>query len=179
MSPRAVGTAIGRPAPGEYADYYTGYVERVPEGDVLDVLARDLDDALALLGGVDEERASHRYAPGKWTLAEVLGHVVDIERVFATRAMLFARGDAQPLPGVEQDDLIAGGDFAARPLFSLLDELAHLRRANIALFASLGEQTHLRRGVASGCEFTVRALVYVLAGHAAHHVDVIRERYLA
>ena len=119
-----------------------------------------------------------RYAPGKWSLTEVIGHVVDTERVLATRAMLFARGDAKPLPGFDQDALIEGAMFDDRPLASLVDEFEHLRRANVALFGSWGEEAQARRGVASGCAFTVRALVTIVAGHALHHLDVVRERYL-
>jgi len=170
---------IERPGAGEYADFYSGYVSRVPEGDVLAAMGEDLDGALEVLRGVDAERATFSYAPGKWSLAEVVGHVVDTERVFAMRAMLFARGDAKPLPGVDQDELVEGAHFDRRSLASLLEEFEHQRRASISLFASLDEDTHVLRGVASECEFTVRALVYILAGHAAHHFDVVRERYLA
>jgi uncharacterized damage-inducible protein DinB len=167
-----------RPGPDEHAADYAGYVEQVPAGDVLEALARGLRELLAALQGVEETRASHRYAEGKWSLREVVGHLVDTERVFAGRAMQFARGETQPLPGMDQDDYVREAAFEERPLASLLEELEHLRRANLALFRSLGEKELARRGTASGHEVSVRALLFIIAGHERHHLRVLRERYL-
>ena len=167
-----------RPRSGEYAEYYAGYVEHVPDGDVLEILEQQLDSSLTLLRGIDEQRAEQRYAPGKWTIKELVGHIVDIERVFAYRALVIARGDKTPLPGVEQDDLVAGAHFETRSLASLCTEFEHLRRSNLALFESLSSEVLMRRGEASGFEVTVRAIPFIMAGHERHHVQVLRERYL-
>ena len=168
----------GRPKADEYADYYGRYIGRVPEAPVLETLERQIAGTMELLRAVPEERGGHRYAPGKWSMKEVLGHVTDAERIFATRALCFARGEAQPLPGMEQDEYVAAAGFDRRPLAGILDELEAVRRASLALFAGLGPDDWMRRGVASGCTFTVRAMPWILAGHERHHVDVLRERYL-
>ena len=167
-----------RPGADEYAPYYERYVSLVPEGDVLGALSRQLDDALALLGSVPAERGDGRYGPGKWSLKEVVGHVVDTERVFAYRALHIARGDAAPLPGMDQDVFMAGANFGAYTLGELADEFAHVRRASISLLGHLDEAAWARRGTASDNEVSVRALAHILAGHAEHHFNIIRTRYL-
>ena len=167
-----------RPGPGEFAVYYANYVKLVPDGDVLATLARELQRTEALLGKLPAAKADYRYAPGKWSLKEVLGHIVDGEWVFTYRALHFARGDKAPLPSMEQDEFMAGANFASMPMSALLAELRHLRAANAILFASFGPEVLERRGVASGNEFSVRALPWIIAGHAIHHVGVIESRYL-
>ena len=169
---------IERPEPGEYPAFYAPYVDNLPDTDVLALLWEQLAQTAAELGAVDAQRAAYRYAEGKWTATEVLVHVVDIERVFATRAMRFARGDATELPGVDQDDLMRSAGLDGRALSNVLAEYEHLRRANLALFESLTPEQLLRRGVASGGEVTVRALIHHIAGHERHHLGVLRERYL-
>lgn len=166
-----------RPAPTEHDLFYATYVDAVPDGDVLATLEAQQGEAEALFGELGADRWDHRYAPDKWTIREVLGHVIDAERVFSLRALWFARGDAGPQPGMDQDEWMAGADFASRSPESLLSEYHHLRSANRALFASLGEALD-RTGVASGCTFTVRALVWIVAGHERHHLEVLRARYL-
>lgn len=167
-----------RPAPEEYAPFYGTYVNAVPDGDVLALLAQQLEDTLALLDTVPRERWTRRYAPGKWSVSEVVGHVADTERVFAYRALRFARNDATPLPGFEQDDYVPFGGFDARPLPDLARELEAVRTASLALFRGLDQDAVGRRGTANGVEFTVRAIPWILAGHERHHVAVLRERYL-
>lgn len=172
-------TIPSRPAEGEYAPSYAGYVGRVPEGDVLAVLERQLEEVPALLAGLGEERAGYRYAPGKWSVKEVVGHVADLERVFAYRALRFARGDRTPVPGVEQDGYVAHAHFDRGTLADLLAEWENQRRANLLFFRRLDADAWARSGPASGAEVTVRALAYVLAGHLRHHLAVLSERYLA
>ncbi|MCP3920793.1 MAG: DinB family protein [bacterium] len=167
-----------RPEPNEFDPYYSLYIDRVPDGDVVEILSRQGAETVGLLEGVDEERALHRYAPDKWSLKEVVGHVVDAERIFGFRAMAFARGDGQPYPGMDQDDYARNAAFDGRSLASLVEEFRGLRASHVALFGSFGEEVSLRKGVASGCPFSVRSLVYVIGGHEAHHVGVLRERYL-
>jgi len=171
-------SATMRPEPSECAPYYRDYVNAVPEGHIIDILEQQLSDTLLLLGDLSPERPDFRYADGKWSLKEVVGHVVDCERVFATRALAFSRGDPAEMPGFEQDDYVAHGGFGERPFPNLLAEYEALRMANLALFQGFSDEMMLRSGVANGSRFTVRALVYIVAGHERHHMQVIRERYL-
>lgn len=167
-----------RPSPDEYAPYYHKYVAEVPAGDVLATLAEQGVAAGDLWAGLDEARAGRRYAPGKWSVKEVLGHLLDTERVFTLRALWFARGDAGPLPSMEQDAWVAAGRFDERRIADLAAEYAVLRRASLLLFRNLDEGALARRGVASGREITVRAFPWLIAGHERHHLAVVRERYL-
>lgn len=167
-----------RPSPGEHAPYHSTYFAHVPEGDIVAALRAQLDEVLALGRSIPAAQHTHRYAPGKWSVTEVFGHVVDLERAFGLRAMCFARKDPGPLPGVDEDPYVAAACFDERGLASLLEELEHLRRANLALFASFDEATLERRGTASGHVMSVRGMMYLTAGHAAHHFNVLRERYL-
>jgi uncharacterized damage-inducible protein DinB len=168
-----------RPAGSEHAPYHHLYIDRVPHGDIVDTLEKQLESTLSILANVDEQKALYRYAPGKWSLKEVVGHVVDTERIFAYRALRFARGDDTPLPGVEQDDLVARAGFDRRTLASIVEEFRHLRQSNTALFRSFDEGALSCAGTASGMQVSVRALLFIIAGHELHHMAVIRERYLA
>jgi len=168
-----------RPERSEYAEYYHTYVGLVPDGDIARILEEERRRTVDLLSGVSPERADYRYAPGKWTLKEVLGHVVDMEWAFTYRALSFARGATAPLPDLDQDEFVKHADFQGRELADLLDEFSHLRSANTRLFASLDETALDRRGIASGKEFTARAIPYIIVGHQMHHLRVLRERYLA
>ena len=168
-----------RPDASEYPPYYAGYIAVVPDGPILATLAAQGRDTLALLTGVSDERALRRYAPGKWSLNEVVGHVIDIERLFGMRALAFARGERSRLFGIEHDDWVAAADFDARPFAELLLEFEAVRRSTLTLFGGFRGAQWTQRGVASGVEFAVRAIPWILAGHERHHVGVIRERYLA
>lgn len=164
---------IGRPGPGEFGAYYAPYLERVDGGDLLGALRPHAPD---LLRSADPALGGHRYAPGKWTLAQSAQHVVDTERVFAYRALRIARGDQTSLPGFDQDAYAeATGD---RPLAALADELDRVRAATLDLFASLSPEAAVRMGTASGHPLSVRAAGWIIAGHERHHVALWRERYL-
>ncbi len=167
-----------RPAPTEYAPYYAGYVEKVPVGDILYILTQQGHRTLALLDKVAEERAEHRYAPGKWSIKEVVGHLLDTERLFTFRALWFARQDPSPQPGMDEDDWVVAGRFHQRSLADLLSEYRTVRAASLALFQGLTPPMWLRRGVANNVEFTVRSLPFIMAGHERHHVQVLQEKYL-
>ena len=134
-----VSTTIGRPAAGEYAPYHGGYVGEVPEGDVLALLERQGKETIALLQGVGEAKSGHRYAPGKWSIREVVGHIIDAERVFTYRALTFARGDPNALPGFDENGWATVSNADARTLASLIDELSAVRAATLALFRSFGD----------------------------------------
>jgi uncharacterized damage-inducible protein DinB len=168
---------IARPAPTEYASYYGSYIDLVGD-DLLGDLRRNGEATHRLLGTLPESRGDFRYAPGKWSVKEVLGHVIDGERVFAYRALRFARQDATPLPGFDQDAWMPFCDFGRRTLRSLLDEHHAVRAASLALFENLSEEAWDRVGMANDQRISVRALAFVIAGHEAHHQGILQEKYL-
>ena len=167
-----------RPDPSEYSPFYATYIDRVPERRIVDVLAEAPGALDELLAPITPEGERYAYAHGKWTIREVVGHVIDAERLFAYRALHLARCDPAELPGMDQEIWAAASNAAERPLADLLAEFRALREANTALFASFDEGIAGRRGVASGVEFTVRALIHVIAGHEIHHRGVLRRLYL-
>jgi uncharacterized damage-inducible protein DinB len=167
-----------RPDATEYAHYYEKYVSLVPKDDVVATLSRQLDETLSTLRGISETQADSRYAPDKWSIKELVGHVIDTERIFAHRAFRFARNDQTPLPGFEQDDYALASNFGNRQLSDIADEFEQVRRATLFLLRSLDDEAWLRRGLASDNEVSVRALAYILAGHETHHMQILRTRYL-
>ena len=169
---------IQTPATTEYYTYYHEYIRRVPAGDVLAFLETQLRSTLALLQGLSDEQASARPDPEEWNIKEIVGHICDSERIFAYRALRFARGDETELPGFYQNPYVENGHFAERSLADLLDEFATIRKANLYLFRNLTVADSERSGVASGNPMSVRALVYAIAGHEHHHVESIRTVYL-
>jgi uncharacterized damage-inducible protein DinB len=170
---------INRPEETEYQAYYGKYVSLVPEGNILEVLGEQLNETLALLQSIPEPRGGFRYADGKWSIKELVGHMLDSERIFAYRALRFARNDRTPLPGYEQDDYIRHGSFDACPLADLAAEFASVRRSTLFLFQHLDAEAWLRTGLANESEVSVRALAYMIAGHELHHRGILRDRYLA
>jgi hypothetical protein len=162
----------------EAAEYYFTYIDKVPGGNICDILDAQSGETLALLGGISEEQSLHRYAPDKWSIRQVVSHINDTERLFAFRALWFARGFDTPLPSFDQTVAIAGADADARPLRSHADEFRAVRAATLVLFRTLPAEAWMKRGVASGNPFTVRALAYISAGHVAHHNAILREKYL-
>lgn len=170
---------LQRPAPDEYAPYNAQYVDLVPGGDVLDLLEKQREEMLVLLDSLSEEEAEHRYAPGKWSLKEVVGHLIDTEWIFAYRALCFARGEQQALPGYDQDAYVEGADFDERSVDDLATEYRAVREATLLLFRSLSAEAWSRRGIANEQTLSVRAAAYVVAGHERHHLQIIRERYLS
>ena len=170
--------ATARPEPNEYASYYERYISLVPDANLIETLERQGAETLALLRALPEERGGHRYGPGKWSIKQLVGHLSDGERLFSYRALSIARGDRAPLPGMEQDEWMANVDFDARTLSSLIDEFESVRAATLHLLRHLSPEAWARRGTASDNEVTARALAYIIAGHEAHHVRILRERYL-
>ncbi len=173
-----VATAI-RPAADEYAPYYGRYLSLVSEPDAIVALERQLADALPVLRGIDEARAAYRYAPEKWSIKQVLGHLIDAERVFSYRALRFARGDRTPLPGFDENDYAAAAGSDRLPVAKLVGEVECVRCSTLALFRSFDPDAWLRRGTANDNVMSVRALAYVIAGHGRHHLRILEERYLA
>jgi hypothetical protein len=169
--------AIPRPEPDEHADYYTRYIARVPGDDALPVLAVVPPPLIAHLSGVDPMRGGHRYADDKWTVSQVVQHVADAERVFAYRALRFARADVTPLPGFDEALWMPEAGAEHRPLDDVLAEFATVRAATASLLRSLPPGAATRRGIANDVPFSVRALAWIMAGHELHHLAVLRERY--
>lgn len=168
-----------RPAADEYRDFYATYLARVPPGDIVARLREQIDATLALVVGAGDDRADYAYAPGKWTVKQVVGHLADAERILSTRAVCFARGEAAPLPPFEEDAYVAEAGFETRSLASLVEELRAVRASTVALFDGLVPGAWSRRGVASGHPITVRALAWIIAGHELHHRAILQERYFA
>jgi uncharacterized damage-inducible protein DinB len=174
-----VATIIQRPAADEYPALFERYVGRVPEGDVVDTLRRQFGETAALLAGLSDEQAGFRYAPGKWSIKQVAGHMADTERIFLYRALCFARGEAAPLPGFDEDAYVAAADFHDRRLAGLVNELRATREGTLAFFENVAPSALDRRGLANNREYSVRAVASLIAGHERHHVAILRERYLA
>ncbi len=168
---------ITKPEPGEYGPYYQKYIDLVPGDDVLVALEAQGPVTQALLAAAGEAKAGFRYAPEKWTVREVVGHLADAERIFAYRALRFGRGDATDLPGFDENAYVPAGNFERRTLADMAAEFAAVRAASLALFRSFDEEALLRRGTANRFPCSVRALAMILVGHEMHHVKLLRERY--
>jgi hypothetical protein len=166
-----------RPGPDEYAPFYAGYVSLVPESDALAVLEAQPSELRALAAAQPAARESHRYAPGKWSVREVFGHLTDGERVFGYRAFCISRGDQASLPGFDEQSYIAGSDYDRVPLAELAADFEALRQSNLRVLRRLDPAAWARSGTANGTPVTVRALAFVMAGHVRHHLGVLRDRY--
>jgi uncharacterized damage-inducible protein DinB len=169
---------IARPQDDEYIPYYGKYIALVPDGDLVETLRAQIRETSSLLRAIPEDRASYRYAPGKWSIKEVVGHLADVERIMTYRALRIARADATPLPGFDENAYVPAANFEARSLASLAHELAEVRRATVAFFETLEPTAAARRGSANNNEISARALAFIVAGHERHHVTILRERYL-
>ena len=165
---------MNRPERNEYADFYANYVSLVPDTPIEEFLLKQWDELVAFLQTVPEDEASKPYAPGKWSVKQVLGHLCDTERVMSYRMMRFARGDQKELHGFEQDDYVAAGDFNSRVRHDLMVEFKNIRGATIALVGSISPEAENRTGVANGNPVSVRALAYIVAGHAQNHLNLMQ-----
>ncbi len=168
---------MDRPSAAEFASFYAGYVSLVPEADIMRVLEGQADDVRLQTRAFIPKREEFRYAPGKWSVREVLGHVTDAERVFGFRAFCFSRGEENALPGFEQDDYVARAGFDRCSLADLVQEFGQLREANLTVLRRLDDDAWRRMGTASGKPVSVRALAYIMAGHVRHHLHVLSTRY--
>jgi hypothetical protein len=166
-----------RPMPDEYAPSHAGYAALVPEEDILGAIESQSSDTQKLLASLDESKAAFRYAESKWSVKQVIGHVVDTERVLAYRLLAIARGEEQPLPGFDENLYVENAAFDAWKLGDLSEHYALVRRSTIVLLRNLPAEAWSRRGVANTATVSVRGLAYVIAGHERHHVGVLRERY--
>ena len=167
-----------RPRADEHLDYYSRYIDRVPDGDIIEILKRDTVQTFEFLRSIPESKFDFKYGPDKWTVRQVVGHLADGERVFQYRAWRFSRADTTPVPGFEENDYVANGPFTRVTMPDLIGEFESLRRASIHLFENLDEEAMSRRGMANNAEVSVRAIAYIIAGHVSHHIQVLKERYL-
>jgi len=166
-----------RPTGTEYAPFYSGYVALVPETDILGVLQPQVEEIRRLLASVSAEQESYRYAEGKWSIRQVLGHLVDAERVFGHRAFCFSRGEQAPLPSFDENQYVAAARSDSVPLQELVEELAVVRQASLVMLRRLEAREWAQVGTASGKPVSVRALAWIMAGHPRHHLQILRERY--
>lgn len=171
--------AIPRPTPDEYTEWYAGYIAETSDiKDLVTHLARQGDETRKLFTALSEEQANFRYAPGKWSVKDIVLHLADAERVFSYRLLSFARNDGQPLPGFSETDWAVAAGAEVRGMAGLAAELFAARSATVALLQGLGEDTLARRGTANENHFTVRSIAWIIAGHELHHLRIVRERYL-
>jgi hypothetical protein len=168
-----------QPQPNEAADYYFSYINLAPGDDVVSFLNEQLKQIMPLLESISEEQSLHSYAPGKWTIRQLLNHLNDGERLFLGRALWFARGFKEPLPGFDQDIAVEGAKANEVPWAQLVEEYRTVRLATLSFFLNLPAEAWSRTGVANDNSFTVNALAYIIAGHVAHHMNVLKERYLS
>jgi len=169
---------LSRPDATEYAPYYGKYISLIPEGDLIKIMNEQFERTLATLRNISETQALARYEPGKWSIKEVIGHLVDTERIMSYRALRIARGDETPIPGFEQDDYVRAANFDARPFAEIVHEFQAVRQATLALFRSFDEAGLSRRGTASDLAVSARALTHIVAGHERHHLNVLQMKYL-
>jgi hypothetical protein len=167
-----------RPDRNEAAEYYFTYIDQVPDGDIRQTLHAQLGETVDFLGGISDHQSQHRYAPDKWTIREVVGHINDCERLFTFRAFWFARGFDTPLPSFDQNAAVSTASSEFRSWRSLVEEFRTVRVASLSLFDELPGEAWARRGIASDNPFTVRALAWIAAGHVIHHTTILRRKYL-
>ncbi len=167
-----------RPEKNEYAEFYANYVALVEEADVVAALQNQIDDLREIFTEISEEKGTFAYAEGKWTIKEMLGHLIDGERVFSYRALRISRKDQTPLAGFEENIYVANSNFGDRKITDMLEELSLLRASNVLFFSSLSNDALLLTGTASNAEISVRALAYIMVGHIRHHINILKTRYL-
>lgn len=169
---------MSRPEKTEYAEYYETYVSLVEETDVVSALENQLAEIENLFAEVTEEKGAYAYAEGKWSIKQLIGHLIDGERIFSYRALRIARADRTPIEGFEQDEYMENSNFNAVKLAELLEEFALVRKSNLLLFKNLTAEAWARRGTANDAEISVRAIAYIMVGHVRHHANVLKTRYL-
>jgi len=167
-----------RPEQGDYATYYEKYISLVEGEDILKILNDQSKKTQDILNSFSEHKGNFRYADGKWTVKEVVGHLLDTERVFAYRALCIARGEKKSLPGYDQNDYVKDGHFNRRELFELNYEYRLLRESNLLLFRSFTPEMMKKRGFANETSVTVLAVLFMIAGHEKHHMKILREKYM-
>lgn len=169
---------FNRPEKNTYPPFYETYIRLIQTDDIINLLQIQGEGFSAFVKEIDSLKADHRYAEGKWSIREVVGHIIEVERIMAYRALAISRADVQALPGMDENSYIKESNYKNVSLFDLSEEFNHVRKGNIYLFKSFTEEMVNRKGVANGSEINVKALVYIIAGHLSHHVQILRDRYL-
>ncbi len=168
-----------RPDPKEYSEYYHNYVQQVPKGNILDILDKQADLLGRFFAEISEEKSLYRYEPDKWSIREVVGHLLDVERIFSCRAFRFSRGDKTDLPGFDENAYVPNGNYDTHDISELVEEFYLLRKATVSMFRGFDRKMWDLKGKANGASMSVRAVAWILAGHLIHHMKVIQSRYLA
>ncbi len=167
-----------KPKLEDFPEYYRRYIEKVIDKDILTYLAEQKDSTAEFFLKIGEEKSKYKYAEGKWSIKQILGHLCDAERIFVTRALKFARNEKQHLPGFEENDYVDEANFDELPLNLLVDDFIKMRDSHLSLFNTFSDETYSRKGIANNTEYTVVSILYIIAGHIDHHIQVIKERYL-
>ncbi|OGU29948.1 MAG: hypothetical protein A2X67_01080 [Ignavibacteria bacterium GWA2_55_11] len=168
---------VERPQPAEHIPYYTKYIDLVPETDVILAMSSEIVRTAEYLRSLPQSAGEKRYAPGKWSVKEVVGHMIDTERVMGQRALFFARKTPHALPGYEPDDWVNASTFGKQSMEDLISEFENVRKGHVFMFKGFGPDVWSRKGIGSGNPFTVRALAFIIVGHERHHVAILKERY--
>ena len=166
------------PAENEYPAFYQKYVSLIPNGNILQMMEKQNEQFCEFLATVSEDKANYSYEKGKWSVKEVIGHLIDVELAFLYRAWRFSRNDKAKLHGFEQDDFIANSDFSKLTLSELVEQFYHMRKAAIPMFSSFTDEMWSRKGTANGGSFTVKSIAYIMVGHVIHHMKMIHSKYL-
>lgn len=166
------------PSSSEYAHYYAGYVSNVPKKNIIETLNLQMHEFYTFINSIPGDKAFHAYAEGKWTIKQVIGHIIETERVFAYRALAFSRRDENPLPPMDEKDYVKYANYNSRTISNLANEYLAVRISTIHLFQNMTKEMVSLKGTASGVEFTVRSLPFIIAGHERHHMNMIKEKYL-
>jgi hypothetical protein len=169
---------LKRPESNEFSSNHAVYIQVVPEGDLIDILKQQINETIVLLSSLTADKAGFRYAPGKWSIKEVVGHMADTERIMSYRLLRFARGDNTPLAGFEENAYVEGATFDSSSLSDLLENLIAVRNATFTLLSGIAPEAFLLLGTSNQSVLSVRALAYIIAGHELHHQRVLKERYL-
>ncbi|MEH7247322.1 DinB family protein [Neobacillus niacini] len=169
---------LKRPVENEYPEYYLPYINLVPQGDLLQILQENLQEVVNLFEGISEEKAYYRYAPGKWSVKELLGHITDTERIMCYRLLRVGRGDQTPLAGFNENDYVQGSQTNNLSMEAILEDFKAVRNATISLIRNLPAAAWANKGNANGLEITTRAIAYIIAGHQIHHCKIVEDRYL-
>ena len=167
-----------KPLSEEYPAYFEKYIDQVPEGNLLDILISQLEETTSFLSSLEETQWNYRYAPGKWTLKEVLGHISETERIMSYRLLRMSRGDQTPLPGYDEDEYVKEACFHSHSATDLLEEFRAVRHSTYTLIRGLNEEGWGRKGVANNKEISVRAIAFIIAGHELHHMKIIKDKYV-
>lgn len=169
---------MNKPKLDDFPEYYKRYIQQVIDKDIFKYFEEQKFSTKKFFENIGEEKSNYRYADNKWSIKQILGHICDSERIFTTRALKFARNEKQSLPGFEENEYVRAANFDELPLQLLIDDFVIMRDSHISLFKTFNDEILYRKGIANNTEYTVGSILYIMAGHIDHHIEVIKERYL-